>query len=271
MDILALLKAGKVGYERMVEDQSGNPEVKTVKVLIGIPKDGKTEPRAYDNRMEMMFHLGTLQALSQYGLTEVNGIKFDYPKNVKFEFYISTIGRVFTALARERIAEGAVDIGADYLFMVDDDMICPQDLFERLYRHNVDIVAPLAFTRLPPHKPVLYSVKTGYDSMEHKEYYINYSVVKYPKDSLVECDAVGFGAVLIKTDVFKALKKPWFMTTSGAGEDIHLCWQAGKNGKKIFMDTATKLGHLSEPVEVTEALFESQENVAAIEGKHAKA
>jgi hypothetical protein len=248
----------------MDQNQVGNPEVKTVKVLVGLPKDGKTEPKAYDNRMEMLFHLGVLQTVSQLGLDESMGVKFDIPKNVKFQFHLSTIGRVFTALARERIAEGVLDMGFDYLFMIDDDMIAPQDLFERLYRHNVDIVAPLAFTRLPPHKPVLYRIKTGYDSVEHKDYYINYSVLDYPKDTLVEVDAVGFGAVLIKADVFKTLKKPWFMTTSGAGEDIHFCWQATKNGKKVFMDTATKLGHLSDPKEITEEVFLSQENTKSI-------
>lgn len=250
----------------MAEDQIGNPEIKTVKVMLGFPKDGKTEPKAYDNRMEMMFHLGCLQVISEHGLSESYGIKFDYPKNVKFQFFESTIGRVFTALARERIAEGAIDQGMDYLLMIDDDMIAPQDLFERLYRHNVDIVAPLAFTRLPPHKPVLYSIKSGYDSVERKEYYINYSVLDYPKNTLYECDAVGFGAVLIKTDVLKSMKKPWFMTTSGAGEDIHFCHQATKQGKRVFMDTSTKLGHLSDPKEITEETFESQENTSLLVG-----
>lgn len=250
----------------MAQDQVADNPVKTVKVLVGLPKDGKTEPKAYDNRMEMMFRLGVLQTISQLGLDESCGTKFDIPKNVKFEFCISTIGRVFTALARERIAEGAVDIGADYLFMIDDDMIAPQDLFERLYRHNVDIVAPLAFTRLPPHKPVMYSIKSGYDSVERKEYYLNYSVLDYPKNTLYECDAVGFGAVLIKVDVLKRLKKPWFMTTSGAGEDIHFCHMAGKSGVRIFMDTSTKLGHLSDPKEITEETFESAENTALLVG-----
>lgn len=245
--------------------------MKTIKVLVGTPKDGKTEPRAYDNRMEMCFHLGALQALSENGLTELSGVTFNYPKDTKFEFYISTIGRVFTALARERIADTALSLGADYLFMVDDDMIVPPDLFELLFRHNVDVVAPLAFTRYPPHKPVLYQLKTGYDVIAKREYYINYPVLNYPKNTLVQCEAVGFGAVLIKTDVFKSIKKPWFMTTSGAGEDIHFCWSAGKAGRKIFMDTSIKLGHLSDPKEVTEEIFEGQENKDALKEEYAKA
>jgi hypothetical protein len=231
-----------------------------VKVMFAVPNEGHTSPAAYDNRMEMCFRMGTLQALSRTGQTEFDDVHFDYPMGRQFKFYNATIGRVFTALARERLAEQAVESGMDYLFMVDDDMIVPSDLFERLYRHNVDLVAPLAFTRYEPYKPVLYRLRAGYDSAERKDYYINYAVLDYPKNSLVKCDAVGFGAVLIKTSVLKALKKPWFMTTSGAGEDIHFCHSAGRAGFGIYSDTSTKLGHLGDPKEITEELYESPEN-----------
>jgi hypothetical protein len=255
----------------MAENQTEPGEVKTVKVLFGIPKDGKTEPRAYDNRMEMCFRLGALQIASQLGLKEVCGIKFNYPDNVKFEFFIATQGRVFTALSRERIADTAVSMGADYLLMVDDDMIVPSDLFEQLYRHNVDIVAPLAFTRYPPHKPVLYELKRGFDVIKNQEHYTNYPILDYPKDTLVECDAVGFGSVLIKVDVLKSIPKSWFMNTSPAGEDIHFCWSAIKNGRKVFMDTSIKIGHLSDPEEITEETYESEKNKTALKGEYGTA
>lgn len=204
--------------------------------------------------------------MSYFGATKIFDEVFTYPEGTAFQFYQGTIGHVFTALARERLAEEALNTGMDYLFMVDDDMMCPQDLFERLYRHDVDIVAPLAFNRYAPHKPVIYNLKSGYDPVARKEYYVNYPVLKYPKDTLVQCDAVGFGAVLIKMEVFKQLPKPWFMVTSGAGEDIHFCHVAGKHGFKIFADTATKLGHLGERKNVTEDIFESEENQKMIAG-----
>ena len=129
----------------------------------------------------------------------------------------------------------------------------------------------MAFTRLAPHKPVIYNLKTGYDAIERKEYYINYSVLTYPKNTLVQCDAVGFGAVLIKVDLFRKMKKPWLMTTSGAGEDIHFCHQAGKEGYKIYMDTSTKITHLGDPMEITEEIFESAQNTKWLEEAHVKA
>jgi hypothetical protein len=236
-----------------------------IKVAFGIPNEGHTEPEAYDNRMVMSHHLGILQVLSAFNEKEFDGIKFDYPDNVKFEFYIVSIGKVFTALARERIAEYAVESGMDYLFMIDDDMITESDIFERLFKHNVDICAGLAFTRTSPHKPVIYEVNKGYDELVKKDYYINSTIVKYPKDTLVECDAVGFGAVLIKVKVLRGMKKPWFMSTSGAGEDIHFCHTAREQGFKVFMDTATKMGHLGYPPIITEEDYNAQNNIKELE------
>lgn len=238
----------------MVEDR------RVVKVLFGIPNEGGTDPFAYDNRMVMCFHLGALQVLSSLGLKEYDGAVFDIPDNVEYQFATGTVGKVFTALARERLAEYAVNGKFNYLFMVDDDMLVPNDLFEKLVRHDVDIVAPLAFTRNAPHKPVLYNLDSGYDPIGG-EYYRNYSVPYYPKDELVRCDAVGFGAVLIKTSALKAIPKKWFMTTSGAGEDIHFCHLAGKHGFKIHMDTSVKLTHLGYRKEINEEVYEMEGNI----------
>ena len=233
---------------------------KIVRVVVGMPKDGKTEPSAYDNRMDMVYRMGALQILSHFGKKEILETKFDYPDGTEFIFERITAGRVFTPLARERITEEAQKKKADYLFMIDDDMLSGPDIFERLYKHNVDIVAGLAFNRYPPHKPVCYEVKTGYDALEKKEYFMNYPIIDYPRNTLVQCDAVGFGAVLIKMSVFDKVPKPWFMTMSGAGEDLSFCWKAGKEGIKIYMDTATKMGHLGEPQVVSEETFDSEEN-----------
>jgi hypothetical protein len=212
-----------------------------VKVLIAIPNEGHAPVEAYANRLTNFMHLGKLEASGAAAKT-----------SPRFKFYFLTLGRIFTPLAREEAARMADESGMDYLFMIDDDMICPDDLFERLYRHDVDLVAPLAFTRNYPHKPVLYSILDGWDPVVQRDYFINHHIMNYPKDKLVECDAVGFGAALIKVDVIRGIEKPRFMCSSGTGEDILFCHKARKAGFRVFMDTSTKLGHLSHPVNVTD-------------------
>jgi hypothetical protein len=237
-------------------------EGKTITVVVGIPNKGAVDETAYDNHLMLFARIGKLEAASQLGVHDLDGEHFDYPEGVRFKFAIVTIPRVFPALAREKIAEEARDIKADYLFMFDDDMMVMPDLFERLFRHQKDYVAALAFSRLPPYTPVIYNLTQGWDGVEKSEYYLNHTVDRYPKDQLVECDAVGFGAVLISMKALLTIKQPWFMTTSGAGEDIHNCHQARKAGIRVFMDTATKIGHLGERPIITEETYESTHDQA---------
>lgn len=234
---------------------------KKIKVAIGIPNEGMTQSEAYGNRNLLMLHLGILAALSHHGLKEYAGVKYDIPEGVEYEFYYSSVGRVLTPLARERLAEFAVEGKADYIFFIDDDMICPMDLFEKLIRHNVDIVAPLAFARHKPHPPVLYRVDRGFDPMQQMEYYIPKQIWNYPKGKLVQCDAVGFGAALIKTSLLSRMGKPWFMSTTGHGEDILFCEKATAVGAKVYMDTSVQLGHLGVPPIIMEKDFERENNI----------
>lgn len=219
--------------------ENNDPSVK--RVLIGIPLKGHTPPESYHDRMLMMYYLG--------GREIDQKVKGESPR---YEFILTNMGEIFVPFAREMLVDVALKYNADYLFMVDDDMIAPMDLFYRLVKHDVDIVAPLAFTRNPPHRAVIFSVIEGVDQVTRKPYFINNPVYNYPREKLVECDAVGFGAVLIKTSVFKKMPKPWFMGSMNCGEDVHFCVQAKKRGFQVFMDTSTKLGHLSHPVVVTE-------------------
>lgn len=219
--------------------ENTNPAVK--RVMVGIPLKGHTPPESYHDRILMAYAMGGKE-IEQKERNEA----------LRYEFVWLSVGEIFIPYAREMMADKALEFKCDYLFMVDDDMMCPPDLFYRLVKHNVDIVAPLAFTRNPPHRPVMFSVEEGFDQVTHAPYFVTKSVNNYPREKLVECDAVGFGAVLIKTDVLKKMKKSYFMSTAACGEDVLFCSKAKKLGFRVFMDTATKLGHLSHPLVVTE-------------------
>lgn len=218
-------------------------EKKVVRVAISIPNMGYTNPIAYANRLVNMMYLGKLEQASEQ-------------MDTRFEFCFSVMGRIYTPVARDEAVKLTIQNNCDYLLMIDDDMICPNNMFEELYKHDVDVVAPLAFARNPPHKPVLFHCVEGYDSVEKKDYFINNVIMNYPKDQLVECDAVGFGAVLIKRKVLDAIGPRAFMSTCGTGEDILFCYKARKLGFKVYMDTACKLGHIGNPINVDEQYVE---------------
>lgn len=212
-----------------------------VRVCVAIPNMGYTQPESYANRLFNFMKLGELQKRGEI-----------LKENPRFDFRFVVMGRLFTPLAREEAARMAIEADCDYLYMIDDDMICPDDMFERLYAHNVDIVAPLAFSRNPPHKPVIYESIEVKDPVRKMQKNVN-RWANYYRDSLNECDAVGFGAALIKVSVLKGIPEPRFMCSEGTGEDLLFCYKAKAAGYRVFMDTACKIGHLSNPSIITES------------------
>lgn len=218
---------------------------KHVKIAISIPNEGITDYMAYDNRCLLMLHLGILSERSKHESVTLDG--------AIFEFFHFTAGRLLTPVAREALADHALTAGMDYILMIDDDMLTPMDLFERLYNHNVDIVAPLAFTRNAPHYAVIYNCEAGFDPVMKNAYMMNHFIRNYPENQLVRCDAVGFGAVLIKMDIIKRMKKPYFQNAASTGEDVYFCYNAyQQTGAKVYMDTSLKIDHLGAPVVINE-------------------
>jgi hypothetical protein len=234
--------------EQLAETKQEN----VMRVLVGFPHEGMTPSETYINRLANMKHLGHLEERGKL-----------LNQSPRFEFYFASSGRMHVHVAREELGKKALAMGADYLFMIDDDMVAPDDLFEKLYSDDKDIVAPLAFTRNFPHKPVMYSCIEGWDNVIQKEHFVNYAVMNYPKDKLVQCDAVGFGAVLIKMECLKKMSQPWFMNYNKTGEDINFCYEARKYGFKTWMDTRVKLGHLGHPPVITEEYVQAQNKLYA--------
>lgn len=234
------------------DSRGGNfmkPVVK--KVAISIPSEGHTLPEAYDNHLVMSSHLGAIQEKWKHE-----------NRPIQYEFYWHTVGRLLTPYAREMLLKQAIDGGMDYIFMYDDDMILPIDALEQLLfdveeNPHIDIVAPLAFMRNPPHYAVIYTTTEGYDQESHQPYFINEFVKNYPKDTLIECDAVGFGAVLIDMNIVSKMNPPYFFSTTGTGEDVYFCIKAKQEADaRIFTDTRVKLGHIGKPSIIDEEYFE---------------
>lgn len=219
---------------------------------------GATHAAAYENHLRWMMHMGTIQLASHLGVRELMGVKLNYPEDHVYEFSFFTMGRLYTAKAREVICTEAVKAGADYVLMLDDDMIVPIDWFEKLIRHEVDICAAFAVTRNKPFWPVIYQKEEGIDKASGRPFAYNRNLRNYPRNKLVECDAVGFGGVLIKVDILKKLSAPYFCLTSPNGEDINFCYRAKEEvGARIFMDTSVKLGHLGAPFVATEEVADA--------------
>ena len=150
--------------------------------------------------------------------------------------------------ARELTVETALKWEADYLFMWDDDMKFEHSTFLRLLRHDVPVVAALAFTSREPFHPVIMTIKESTDSVTGQPMMTSEYVLDYPKDKLITNEdvggliAFGTGVFLCNMSVFKQVPQPWFEST-GAGEDFFFCTKCHQHGVDRYVDTATKTSH----------------------------
>lgn len=169
------------------------------------------------------------------------------PDGPDYGLYEYNITGAFITDARNRAAEIAIEgqpdrnlPPADYLVMMDDDMVPPSDTIARLLAHNKPIVAPLFHHRRPPFKPVVMEYASTGDKLEY--------VIVNPEKSLQEVDAVGGGLVCI--DVNRTLRKmirPFFWMAPEYGEDIYFCHKAKQEAKaRVFVDTTIDVGHLGD-------------------------
>ena len=229
----------------MSENGSSPPPLK---VLWATPSESHLPWQSHENHKDMAFYMGAMQMQAK-----------ERHESPRYEFSMISMGRFFTPVARELICLHALKNGFDYVFMTDDDMLFPRDTVFRLLAHRKDIVGALAFTRKPPHTPVMYLCHRQYDPILCQEVPKFRPVFHYPKNALVRCDAIGFGAVLIHTRVLKKVPQQWFAKNSArdTGEDILFCLSCARYGFDTYMDTSTRSVHLGEPPWITEEVAEA--------------
>lgn len=226
-------------------------EIQLKKVAICVPNEAYIQPESYDNHLVHAMRTGAWVAKMRYE-----------KRDPSYEIHWYTTGRLLTQAAREKFLRLAVTEGMDYVIMYDSDMVLPPDFSRQMVtvmeeHPEIDVLGALAFMRTPPHYPVIYNLIEGYDQKRHSEYFINQNVKRYPKDTLVECDAVGFGGVIINMEfVRKKLIDPYFMSTTPTGEDLWFCFKVKEAGGRVFMDTRIKLGHIKNPEIIDEEGFE---------------
>lgn len=151
-----------------------------------------------------------------------------------YQILVSTRG-YNTSENRNWIAAQACQRGCDYLFFVDDDMILPEDTLERLLEAEKDIIGGVYLTKYELQAPV-YELLPG--TMGQEEVF--------------EVAAIGTGAMLIKTDVFKKLPQPWFKyewNDNGSVKRSHdwiFCEDARNAGFKVWADPKIDIKHIGQ-------------------------
>ena len=151
--------------------------------------------------------------------------------------------------ARNNIAWAAMQNNVDRILWLDSDMSFEPDLMERLNadmdKYNLDMVAGYFTSRTEAQTACAYK-DIIWEVVDNKVRSEAVPLDKRPK-GLVEVAGVGFGAVLTKVELFKAVSDSFgapFYPLPYLGEDLSFCWRVNKLGRKIHCDGDIKVGHI---------------------------
>jgi hypothetical protein len=151
------------------------------------------------------------------------------------------IQSTYVHVGREAVLDGALQRQATHLLWLDTDMTFPPDTALRLVRHNRPIVAcnyvmrndRRLFTAERDGKPVATEIESR---------------------RLEAVDSVGFGVLLMRTDLAADLIRPWFRhgqnaeTGADVGEDRMFCRALRAAGHEIVIDhdLSKEVGHIGQ-------------------------
>lgn len=162
----------------------------------------------------------------------------------------------YVHVARQMLAQQALANDSDYLLFIDSDMRFPPDALIQLLVHQKAMVGVNYVARKYPPRFIAVKTVADVENAENK----GKTLVTLPESTgLEQVDAVGFGLVLIRRDVFKALPTPrdngpwwWYqwMPVHGAqiGEDVYFCRLVAAAGFSIMVDhdLSKKIKHIGQ-------------------------
>lgn len=169
------------------------------------------------------------------------------------------------ATARNNIAKLALEIGADYVTMVDNDVTPPHDALLNMLSHDVDVCSGFYMHRNSSTNAV--SERTSICKPEKPDggYYFGYPTEsqwtiaelrekREAGEYLLQIHGGGMGCILIRTSVFDRVPYPWFKWLDyGNGEmlseDLFFCESCRNEGIPIYADTRVACGHMLRRIE----------------------
>lgn len=165
------------------------------------------------------------------------------------------------ATARNRIAQKSLDLNADYVLMVDNDVALPKDALKLLLQNAKDVNLGYYAHRGNDN---LYHGRTCICKLkgEHGKAYYHYPLEsEYTAAEMhamadagagkIEVHGGGMGCALIRTEVFRKTSYPWYdwvnygdANRGMLSEDLYFCALCRASGIPIYADVRVGCGHL---------------------------
>ena len=168
------------------------------KTFIGINTLTAVEQPVYANHLNLFYRLGK-----------------HYPDD---KFGLFTPRRTGIDRMRNSLAKMAIEQDFDYIAFIDDDVIVPLDMFDKLYAADCDIIAGWTLIRGYPFENMFFEFDHTKNLTTNKD--------QTRDGKTIDVAAIGFSTALIKVDLLKKIPPPWFVTGPTNTEDIYFCLKA---------------------------------------------
>ena len=156
---------------------------------------------------------------------------------------------------REKLAQEALEWGADQLLWIDSDQRFPSNTLEVLQARNCPIVGVNATTRREPILPTALNLKIEKQMLNGnptgEALQVWHKVESRGKKGVEQVTAVGFACTLVNREVFEKIPRPWFdviWTDHGnvIGEDVTFCVRCMENDIPVWVDQelSMHIGHI---------------------------
>lgn len=178
--------------------------------------------------------------------TAISLMNLDWDGHVLEYTHADGAGVYGIAQARNRLCEKAIEGGYDKLFMVDSDMVVPEDAIKLLLDPDEPIVIGVArYKNESGRAPIFTGVQdeTGSDAWKWDE---------IPNERFT-FQSGGVACAMIDTDILYRVSRPWFVWEERAngtynGEDIYFYSKLRSLGYKPIADGRVKCGHIGRKI-----------------------
>jgi hypothetical protein len=195
-----------------------------MRVMIGINSLTESQYPSFNSALHLFYRLGK--------------------DNPKLEIALHNPSRTGIDRMRNETIRMAVESQFDYVLFLDDDVVPPTNLLNGLLECKADIAAADVIIRGYPfnHMCFRYTDK----KRTHLKAIASY---KPAEGAIIDVDAVGFSACLLKTSLLAKLNRPYVLTGLNHTEDVYLCLKAREADPccSIRVNTTLICGHILWP------------------------
>ncbi len=139
------------------------------------------------------------------------------------------------------LCSSALNEGAAWLWILNDDNVFAPDLLLKLLARNTDVIAPLCALKNPHFKPMAF-VQT--DKGVHLTNWCD-----VPASGIRTSVRMGCNGLLIQRHVLEKINPPWFEPgveiPGKSGEDLNFTRKVVEAGFNILVDCDNRIGHMT--------------------------